>query len=304
MRRAIAALAPLALLSAVLAAPAASAKPNRCTDQSGPVAVAGGYVSYPASKPKALVVFFHGINHTAGDWAANHLERVASESGVVTLAMDYPGNDAPGAWQVQEGADASVAAARALAARCRLDTVIAYGVSMGGNASGLAVADAPGLFDWWFDIEGANNVVETYLEARALAPANQTAREALAGIEREMGGPIEAVPDVYARRSNVARSADIAAAGLRKVFMVHGVGDGLVPYDQTVELATALQAQGVPVEVTTIGLRTEGEAGTTIDGYAPVEHESPFAGHANENSTTQMVGKAGFDALRRLLATL
>ena len=39
------------------------------------------------------------------------------------------------------------------------------------------------------------------------------------------------------------------------------------------------------------------EAGTTLDGYLPVPHDSPFAGHGSETSNTQLVIKTGFDRL-------
>jgi hypothetical protein len=106
---------------------------------------------------------------------------------------------------------------------------------------------------------------------------------------------------VYRARTVTARVDEIAASGVRGVVMVHGVGDGLVPYDQSRELATALRARGIPVQFFTVGTRTEEtEAGTTIDGYAPVEHESPFAGHADEASDDHIVGNIGFARLHAL----
>src|SRR5688500_8911586 len=183
MRRAL----PAALLLLGLVAVPAHAAPKGapCTDRSSPTPVAvpggSGFVASPEKAPKGLVVFFHGYQHTAADWAEHHLERVAQESRVVTVAMDYPQDAAEETWQVQEGADVSVAATLALQDACRsVRTTVAYGVSMGGNASGLALADAPGVFDWWFDIEGANNVIETYLEASAVAVSkNKTAVSAV-----------------------------------------------------------------------------------------------------------------------------
>src|SRR4051794_13378487 len=116
-----------------------------------------------------------------------------------------------------------------------------------------------------------------------------------------MGGPLEARPDAYRAHTVVARVDDIAASGLRGVVIVHGVGDGLVPYDQSRELATALRARGIPVQFFTVGSRADGtEAGTTLDGYAPVDHESPFAGHASEKSDNHVVGNLGFARLHAL----
>lgn len=315
MRRAPVLLA-VALL-ALLAVPARAGSESSCVDHRGPVAfdVDGdpGYVDYPDKKPVGLVVFFHGINHTSRDWL-HHLERVSRESRVVTVAMDYPGErDAhgdpiAGSWQVQEGATASIAAAERLQAQCRsIRTTVAYGVSMGGNASGLAVADAPvGLFDWWFAIEGAHNVIETYVEASAVAVSgNTTAVQARAGIEREMGGTLAEQPDAYRQRTNVLRAEDIASR-IRGVFMVHGLADGLVPYNQSREMAGLLRDLGRPVEFVTATTNGGQESGTTVDGYVTAQipegqrPASPFAGHANERSVTHVVGAAGFTRLAAL----
>ena len=334
MRRAL--LLAVSLL-AVLAVPVRATSDRSCIDRGGPVPFSvdgnAGHVSYPDKKPVGLVVFFHGLNHTSKDWV-HHLERVSSESRVVTVAMDYPGEHDEhgqpirGSWRVREGATASIAAAEHLKAQCRtVRTTVAYGVSMGGNASGLALADAPvGLFDWWFAIEGAHNVIETYLEASAVAVSgNATAVEAKKGIEAEMGGKTFAeAPEEYRRHTNVLRAEEIAASGIKGVFMVHGLADGLVPYNQSREMAALLRALDQPVEFVTATLRGSGEPGTTIDGYVPTgplaeaelpvstetgtavdEHvpdarTSPFAGHANEKSTTHVVAAEGFARLRAL----
>jgi len=305
MRRA--ALLAVALVMVVTAPAVASSHP-KCTDHTGPVPYATGshhgYVAYPSKAPKGIVVFFHGIGHTAEDWAGAHLEDEAQASRVITVAMDYGEHDVDGSWQVLAGAEASVAAAQALQAACPMaTTTVAYGVSMGGNSSGLALAEHAGVFDWWFAIEGAHNMLETYLEATAVAVSgNETATAAKAGIETEAGGTPAEVPDHYARRVNVLRAPDIAASGIRGVVMVHAVDDGLVPYNQSREMAAALRGLGIPVEFTTATTTDGGEPGTTADSYVPVEHEQPFAGHANEDSTTHVVGRLGFERLRALFA--
>jgi hypothetical protein len=184
-----------------------------------------------------------------------------------------------------------------------------YGVSMGGNIAGLAVAakakradlKTP-LFDYLFDIEGATNVTETYFEARGLAGSgNQFAEDAVADIEREMGGPFESRSDTYLQRTVVNRADDIKAAGVKGIVMVQGVDDGLVGYNQSPEFYTRMRALGVPVDFwTAITHGKDDEAGTTLDGYVPVPHDSPFAGHASEASTTHIVGMAGFARLAAL----
>ena len=268
----------IALAAALLlaAAPVASAAPPRtskvrCTGDPAAVnrldvAVAGeqawGLYALPAGEPKGLVAFFHGYTHTAHSWA-EHIRRTAAQDGVIALAMNYrgqidgppyPGTTLPRSrgWQVSEGAADSIAAAQLFDRSCPgLPSIVAYGVSMGGNASGLAVASratrtsgAP-LFDQWFDIEGAVNVIEIYTAARVLAATGNTmAAHATEDIEREMGGPIESRPEAYTTRTVVRRAEDIKASGVRGVTLVHGADDGLVPYSQSREMQARLLGLG------------------------------------------------------------
>ena len=331
--RAVLAVLAALLTAAVLAAPAGAAPTTstvRCTGDPGAVqrldvAVAGeqawGLYALPSAAPKGLVVFFHGYSHTARSWA-EHLTRTAAQDGVIAVAMNYrgqvdgppyPGTTLPRSrgWQVSEGAADSIAAAQLFDRTCpALPTVVAYGVSMGGNASGLAVAarskrvsGAP-LFDQWFDVEGAVNVIEIYTAARALAATGNTmAANATADIEREMGGPIEQRPEEYTSRTVVRRAEDVAASGVLGVTLVHGADDGLVPYNQSREIQARLRALGLPVDMVTVGTRGEAsEPGTTLTGsFGPPGYTSPFAGHADEASTTHIVGNAGFERLSAYL---
>ncbi len=272
----------------------------------------------PAGKPRGIVVFDHGYGHTMYSWA-EHIARTASMLGVIAIAPDYRGQvDSPATkpgglpssrgWQVAEGAEDSIAAVQLFDRLCgHTGTNVVYGVSMGGNTSGLVVAskpqDAKGkpLFDYWVAVEPAVNVTETYQGARALAGVNAFAANAQADIEKEMGGSFESKPAVYADRTVVNRTQDIAASGIKGVVIAHGVVDGLVTHDESRQLQALLRAQDVPVDMAAFLTHSKNsEAGTTLDGYAPVPHDSPFAGHASETSTTQDVGVAGFAALAKL----
>lgn len=285
---------------------------------------AHGLVALPDKTPKGIVVFAHGYGHTAESWRA-HLVRVAAQDRVIAIAMNYRGDivsppSEPGGlpssrgWQVKEGAEDSIAAARRYESACPMaKTVVMYGVSMGGNTAGLAVAAAPTradglpLFDFWVQVEGASNLIETYQEARAVGlSGNAYAANATADIERQTGGTFEQVPEAYLERTVVARVPDIAASGVKGVILVHGVDDGLVPYNQSRELAAALQAARVPAQLHSVLTREPGtEPGTTGTGTflgATGVYESPFAGHASEASQTHTVGMAGFRLLSQVLA--
>jgi hypothetical protein len=335
LRRSLAVALLLGLLSPVVAR-AASPKASVCTDSTdevhgidtGRFGDAGGQYALPPTTPDGLVVIFHGYGHTAGDWATYNLDDIATANNVVALAMDYPGAlDADGVktdqtWQVKEGAEVSNRAAEWFKAKCAPEHVIAYGVSMGGNASGLALASSQGLYDYWFDIEGADNVVETYHEARALdrASGNAFATAAQHGIEVEMGHGVgdgspttfEQNPQAYLDHSNVYRVDDILASGIKGVVIVHAVDDGLVPYNQQREMQAAIAGR-VPVQFWTVGSagRVNGQnaeegrnrAGdTTIDSYATSNipgfpPTAPLAGHSNENNEDARVSWLGFDRL-------
>ena len=281
---------------------------------------ARGYYAVPRHRARGIVVFDHGYSHTAWNWR-QHLTQVAARDGVIAIAMDYrhqvdtkvdpkTGFSSSRGWRVQEGAEDSIAAAQLFDSRCKTGGVNAvYGISMGGNTSGLVVAMKPKrangkpLFDCWFAIEPAVNVTETWTEASLVAQSgNAFAKNAAEDIEAEAGGtPVDA-PDAYQSRTVVARIADIAASGIKGVAVVQGVDDGLVPYNQSRELVTLLRAARIPVDDVTVGTRGDGEPGTTLSGNAlgPAGQQSPFAGHASEVSNTQLVGVTGFDLLDAL----
>lgn len=264
--------------------------------------VATGRYALPAQKnPTTLIVNAHGYGHDSASWV-DHMRRAATEHGVVSVTMDYRGtyrdkNGNVRGWFVKEGAGDMIAATKIFQAECpSITQTIIFGVSMGGNSSGLAVArasrednaeDDP-LFDYWFNIEGAVNVLETYAGASVLAPFNSFAANAKADIEQEMGGKtIAQDPAGYADLAVVSHVDEIAASGVKGIVMVHAIEDGLVPYNQSREFVPMLLSSGLPVEMYTAG-RHEGESGTTISGYSG-RKESPFAGHASETSTRHIV---------------
>jgi pimeloyl-ACP methyl ester carboxylesterase len=267
--------------------------------------------------PTQLVVMFHGHGNDSCSWR-RHLQQAAAR-GAVAVAMDYTGQVQTPVenygWRVREGAADSIAAAQYfLGAYPSITTVYAFGISMGGNAAGLAVAspaavraDGSPLFDYFVDVEGVNNLIEEYLVARGVAPVNDGGALAQREIEEENGGSLEAAPQSYAEASNVVRAPDMSR--LRGAVIVNGVDDGLVPTNQSPEMAAALVAVGVPSHLVTVLARGGAESGSTLTEIAgdPLlapagqQYVSPFAGHGWEGSDTQLVIKTGFKQLFALM---
>ena len=280
------------------------------------VGLASGRYALPKTQqPTQLVVMFHGNHNDSCSWR-NHL-RKAAELGAVAIAMDYTGQRQEGdvanwGWFVREGAADSIAAARYFLERYpSITQVFAFGVSMGGNASGMAIASADAvrpdgvtpLFDYWVDVEGVNNLVEEYLIIRGVAPVNGDAAVAQAEMEEQAGGSLEEVPEQYAELTNLWRVPDMHLKG---AVVVHGIDDGLVSTSQSPEMAAALNAAGIPTHLYTVFLRGDAESGGTATAIAlsnfDKNYQSPFAGHGWEGSDTHLVIKTGLDALWALMA--
>lgn len=267
--------------------------------------------------PTQLVVAFHGHGNDSCAWR-HHLREIAAR-GAIAVAMDYTGQRQEPVenygWFVREGAADSIAAARHFLEKYpSITTVHAFGISMGGNASGVAIAspdavraDGSPLFDWWVDVEGVNNLIEEYLIIRAVAPVNAGAQLAQDEIHEENGGSLEEVPEAYAELTNVLRAPDMT--GLRGAVIVHAVDDGLVSPSQSPEMAVALTLVGVPTRLVEVIGHGEGETGTTATAIvadpiftaAGQDYTSPFAGHGWEASTTHLVITAGFEELFALM---
>jgi hypothetical protein len=287
---------------------------------------ATGQYTLPAAAPEALVVNAHGYGHTSDSWV-EHMQVASAEHGAIAVTMDYrglkisPDSNGDGfrestGWPVMAGAQDMIAAAHFFDNLCpSIEKVVMFGVSMGGNSSGLAIAlskdekrtDGKPLFDYWVDVEGATNVIETYNEARGVAQSgNAFAVQAQADIEEEMGGTFEDNPEAYEEHCVVCRIDDIAASGVRGAVVIQGVDDGLVPYNQSREMVAALVQADIPVDGYTVGRKSpESENETTASGYAGNEldpnYRSPFAGHASEKSDTHIVMVTALDKLWDLL---
>ena len=75
------------------------------------------------------------------------------------------------------------------------------------------------------------------------------------------------------------RTADIAASGLKGIALVHGVNDGLVPYNQSVEFARAMRGTAVPTDFYSATRKAPGDQ---ADDTRVVPTDAP--GHASEHA--------------------
>ena len=277
---------------------------------------ATGVYTLPAGPPRGLVVFGHGAANTVDAWR-RHLPLVSQREGVIAVAMNYRGMQVTGrspergtetarGWPAKAGSEDLVAAAQHFDRQCPdLGGIVMYGVSMGGNMTGLGVAamakrsDGRPLFDYWVAVEGVHNLVETYNEARLVSPAIEFARVTVEDIEAETGGSFEMQPAAFDERTNLQRVPDIAASGLRGAILIHAYEDGTVPYNQSAEMTQRLRDAGVPTDFYSVGGRGSDEPDTTIGGYAGAQTGN--AGHGWEGSSTHVVIQSGFDRLNGLL---
>jgi hypothetical protein len=262
---------------------------------------ATGLYSLPAAAPKGIVVVGHGFPGTAQS-EASLVQQLATDDQVVVLAMDYRGTDLSTGlgWRVIEGAQDSIAAAKLFDASCPGSasfTNSVLGISMGGNMSGIAVSSgatrssgAP-LFDYWFDVAGVTNVPEIYTDATAisllpLGSIQTIGQEATAGMNAEFGGnPLTALP-AYLNNSPVLRTSQMKSSGLKGVVISHGVLDGEVTSDMSVQMAAALAVTSIPTDVYASVFKIPGtDPGRTLDGdvlgLIP-GYVSPFAGHVSQ----------------------
>jgi hypothetical protein len=275
-----------------------------------------GFFVAPKGHLRGLVIFSHGHQASPFQWFQN-MARVAQNDHVIAVAMYYPGETispdgkSTFGWRVREGAQAGIASAQAFLAACPSlgrKTIVDYGTSMGGNTSGLMAAagakrpNGRPLFDYWFDIEGDTNANETYLEASAIAlTGNKLGKDAKQEIEEENGGTPAQAPQAYVDFAVITHAEQIAASGIKGVVLVHGLDDGEVPYDMSVEMQARLIQVGVPTAFYSVATKTPGtESGTTIESNFLSSFDSPMAGHGGEGSQNQLViqtGFAAFDAL-------
>lgn len=271
-----------------------------------------GCFAFPAdgtATVDTLVVMVHGFGHTVqASWVPHMIETVESRSGVAAVAMNFRDNFG---FPIFRGAEDTIRGTHyALDRLPDVDTTILYSISLGAAIGGTAIHIAPdyndgaGLYDHWFAIEPAANPLETYIAAKAVAPFIPIGKTASEGMERDAGGNPAEAPEAWALRIPVLHTAAMKATGLQDVVVVHGLNDGLVPYDQGRGLVQALRAADVPVEMHSVARgapdHTSGTTPTSHAGqpqYDPNEQVLHLAGHGSEADRDHIVTATGLERL-------
>lgn len=218
-----------------------------------------GWVAFPSSPaPTTLLVFGHGC---CGKPNQEAFARAYAQSyHIAVVAMDYRG---PGGWDVLKGSEDLVAATIDLQARFPISRTVIWGISMGGETTGMAVAARADLYDYWVNTFGVTNLFEEFVALGhypALAPnANNPSNPTGSAIVRETGGFPFTVPEEYRLRSPALRTSEMV--GLKRAYIAHGIGDKIVPYSMSRETFEGLVANGVPVTLATVLTRPGSEQG-------------------------------------------
>lgn len=269
-------------------------------------------------EPTKLVVFAHGIGHTVRQSWLPHMTREIrlaqkfenSPGGVAFVATDY--RDNLGFPTLRGAHDTIAATLHAMKKFPSIETVYMFGVSMGGSISGTAIVestavteDGSSLYDYWLDVEGVSQLIETYTEAAAVASMSETAAQAQAGIERETGGNPLLCPLAYQRRSPAYHAAEMQLGGLRAATVVHAINDGLVPHNQGRVMASGLTTAGIPTQFfTVVGIPEYQDPGTTGTGTLGAGDLDPYlnlAGHGSEAQAYHPVMRVAFENMRKML---
>jgi dipeptidyl aminopeptidase/acylaminoacyl peptidase len=287
-----------AFVSLVVAQPAAHA----ATVERYSITVDGetalGWLAYPATgTPTKLLVIGHGCCGKPDQ--SGTVSAYADAYGAVAVAMDYRG---PGRWDVPKGYRDLIGATENLKARFpSISRTVIWGLSMGGETTGLAVAARPDLFDYWVDSFG---VVDLFQEFAALGlypgvspNVNDTGNPTGSWIVEAAGGTPVTAPATYLTMSP-AYHAD-TMHGIKRAYISHGIGDLIVQYSQSRLMYANLVANGIPVSLDTVVTRGGGVQGpfvpvagipTAPTPVAPAAHDGAAIGYSAETVAALMSG--------------
>jgi hypothetical protein len=313
----------LALLATLVSTATASAAPAPCTAtkqtaRAVTVKVAGdktkGFAAMPKKAPRGLVVVAPGYSYTAAAWKSK-LKLIASGSRTVAVAATYRGlreappiNGIPKSRGIplRNGIADVIGYGKAYARKCTtVKTVVLVGYSTGGIYSGNALMRKPKrgsgqpLFDYFVGMEAMSDVFKEFELAKAL-PDDVFVQGAVADAAAELGGTIDENPAAYHAVNPIEHVDRIKASGLKGVFLVHGVDDGLVPYTQSTDMRTALRDAGVKAELISAQKRRPGDVpDTTLSGRFGTP--SGNSGHAPDWSVRHLVPETGLKVIRDIV---
>ena len=165
---------------------------------------------------------------------------------------------------VRKGVADLIAYGRSYQSRCKVKTVVLAGYSLGAAYSGNALMKKPKraggkpLFDYFVGMEAIQDIFQEFQLAKAL-PNDAFVQGAVADAAAELGGTIDEKPAAYHAVNPIEHVDRIKASGLRGAFLVHGVDDGLVLYQQSVDMTKALREAGIKTDLWSAGKRRPGD---------------------------------------------
>lgn len=193
--------------------------------------------------PAPWIVYVHGGAYLGGDKDSPLMPKRLLERGWAIASLNYRlSTDAIYPAQIDD-CKAAVRWLRAHAAEYRLDPgrCIAWGESAGGHLAALLGAagdDRASAVQGVVDLYGPSDFLQ--MDAHAM-PGTQQHDQPGSPASRVIGGPIQQNKEKVARANPVTYLTPNAPP----FFLAHGTRDRVVPYHQSVLLATALAERGV-----------------------------------------------------------
>ena len=274
-----------------------------------------GFGAFPKRKPRALVVVAHGYSWTAATWQTK-LRAIAKRDRAIAVAPDFRGlkfKPSEYGFPKSRGIPLRNAIAdlkaygRHYVKKCKsVKTVVLVGYSIGGIYSGNTLMHHPKrpggkrrLFDYYVGMEAIEDVFGEFKLANAFKD-DPFIKGAIDDASAELGGTIDEKPAAYHRVSPIEHIKAIRRSGIRGVILVHGIDDGLVPYNQAKDMTKALRKGHVKTDLYTAYKRRPGDTpDTTLSGR--LGQPSGNTGHAPDWATHHLVPATGLHALRDLL---
>jgi acetyl esterase/lipase len=236
-----------------------------------------------AAGPLPLIVWIHGGAFRLGD-KRDRIPAEMLEQGYAIASLNYRLSQHAIFPAQIEDCKAAVRWLRAQAGTYGLDSqrFAAWGESAGGHLSAmLGTAGHEQSFEVGEHLDHSSRVQAVldffgptdFLQMDAQRLPDDQLHDTPDSPESELvGGPIQEHPEATARANPIT----YVTAGAPPFLIVHGDGDPLVPYDQSVLLAEALRAAGVPVNFYTVAGAGHGRF---VDPQIPILVHKFLANH-------------------------